>query len=113
MGLPSMPMFGGQLGYVVARRLVAETPLEVAAGEVGWVWVRPRRRAAWVWPRGTGSDARLELGGAAPMLATEGENKGGTRHILFTVVLFECMKSVVCSILYGYWSRGSAALQGR
>jgi hypothetical protein len=74
-----MPVFGGQLGYVVARRLVAETPLEVAAGEVavGWVWVQPRRRAAWVWPRGTGLEARLELGGTAPMLATEGATKGG------------------------------------
>ncbi len=74
-----MPVFGGQLGYVVAQPLVADTPLEVAAGEVavGWVWVRPQRRAAWVWPQGTGSDARLELGGAAPMLATEGATKGG------------------------------------
>ncbi len=74
-----MPVFGGQLGYVVARHLVAETPLEVVAGEVavGQVWVRPRRRAAWVWPRGTGSDARPELGEAAPMLAMEGTTKGG------------------------------------
>jgi hypothetical protein len=74
-----MPMFGGQLGYVVARRLVAETPLEVAAGEVavGRVWVWPRRRAAWMWTRGTGSDARPELGGAAPMLAMEGATKRG------------------------------------
>jgi hypothetical protein len=74
-----MPVFGGQLGYVVARHLVAETPLEVAAGEVavGQVRVQPQRRAAWVWPQGTGLDARLELGGAAPMLATEGATTGG------------------------------------
>jgi hypothetical protein len=74
-----MPVFGGQLGYVVAQRLVAETPLEVAAREaaVGWVWERPQRRAMWVWPQGTGLDTRLELGGAAPMLATEGVTKGG------------------------------------
>ncbi len=72
-------MFDGQLGYVVARRLVAETPLEVVAGEVavGWVWVRPQRQAALVWPQETGSDARLELGGTAPMLATEGATKEG------------------------------------
>jgi hypothetical protein len=110
-----MPVFGGQLGYVVAWCLVAETPLEVAAGEVavGWVRVRPQRRAAWVGPRGSGLDARLELGGKAPMLATEGATEGGTRHILFTVVLFKCMKRVVCLILYGYWSRGSAVMQGR
>ncbi len=74
-----MPVFSEQLGYVVAWRLVVETPLEVAAGEVaaGWVWVQPRRRAAWVWPRGTVLDARLELGGAARILAMEGATKGG------------------------------------
>ncbi len=74
-----MPVFGGQLGYVVARRLVVETPLEVVAGEVavGWVWVWPQRQAAWVWPRRTSSDARLELGGVAPMLAMERATKGG------------------------------------
>jgi hypothetical protein len=42
-----------------------------------------------------------------------GDQGGGTRHILFTVALFECMKRVVCSILCGYWSRGSTALRGR
>jgi hypothetical protein len=34
-----MPVFGGQLGYVVAWHLVAKTPLEVAAGEVAVGWV--------------------------------------------------------------------------
>jgi hypothetical protein len=42
-----------------------------------------------------------------------GQPRGGTRHILFTVVLFQYMKRVVWSILCGYWSRGSAALRGR
>jgi hypothetical protein len=51
----------------------------VAAGEVagGGVRVLTRRRDAWGWPRGTGLDARREVGGAALMLATEGATKGG------------------------------------
>ncbi len=74
--MPSMPVSGGQLGWTVAWCLVAETPLEVAAGEAAVGREHLQRQAAWAWPVENGSLARRELGCVAPMLVTKGVTGG-------------------------------------
>ena len=75
--MPSMPVLGGQLGCVVARRLVAGTPLEVAAGQVALGKEYCQIQAVWAWPVESGSHARRELGCIALKLVTEGVTTGG------------------------------------
>ena len=87
-----MPVSGGQLGCVVARRLVAGTPLEVAARQVALGRKYLQIQAVWMWPVETGSHAGWELGCVALMLVTVGVTTGGTRYHIFTVVMFKCME---------------------
>ena len=76
MGVPSVPMSGGQLGCIVAQCLVAGTPLEVAAGQVA-VGRELQIQAVWAWPVERGSHARRELGCIALKLVTERVTTGG------------------------------------
>ena len=71
-----MPVLGGQLGCVVARRLVAGTPLEVAAGQVALGKEYCQIQAVWAWPVESGSHVRQEMGSTAPMLVMEGVTGG-------------------------------------
>ena len=73
----SVPMSGGQLGCVVARRLVAGTPLEVVVGQVALGRECHQIQVVWVWPVEIGSHAGRGLGGMALMLATAGVTMGG------------------------------------
>jgi hypothetical protein len=66
------PCLVGNLGCVVARWLVAGTPLEVAAGQVALGREYLQIQAVWVWPVESGSHARRELGCVALMLVTVG-----------------------------------------
>ena len=77
MGIPSMPMSGGQLGCIVARCLVAGTPLEVAAVRVALGRECLQIQVVWVWPVETGSHTGRELGCMALMLVMVGVTTGG------------------------------------
>ena len=96
MRVSSVPVSGRQLGCVVARCLVAGagTPLEVVAGQVALGRVCLQIQVVWVWPVKTGSHAGRELGCMALMLVTAGVTKGGTRYLVFTVLMFKCMERI-------------------
>ena len=77
MGVPIVPMSGGQLRCVVAHRLLEGTPLEVAAGQAALGRECFQIQVVWVWPVKTGSRAGRELGCVALMLVTVGVTTGG------------------------------------
>ena len=59
--------------------------------------------SCWVWPVETGSRAGRELGCVALMLVTAGVTTGGTRYLVFTVVMFKCMEGIVGPIHCCCW----------
>ena len=77
MGMPSMPLSGGQLGCFVVRCLVAGTPLEVMARQVALGRECCQIQVMWVLPVETGSHAGRELECMALMLVTAGVTTGG------------------------------------
>ncbi len=101
--MPSVPVSGGQLGCVVAHRLVAGTPLEVAAGQAALGRKCLQIQVLWVWPVETGSHAGRELGCVALMLVMAGVTTGGTKYLVFTVVMFKCMEGIVGPIHCCCW----------
>ena len=61
-------------------------------------------QVVWVWPVETGSHAGQELGCVALMLVPAGVTTGGgTSYLVFTVIVFKCVKRIVGTIHCCCW----------